>query len=171
MRSGRRVRSGAQALVVTFVCLTAIHYSSTLTQRGQVAWECRGSDRPDRPQHSARPCPRPKRDGVDSRPIYRVYVDGYFVDKTDVTDAQFAEFVKATGYVTIAEKTPTAEDFPGAPPENLYAGRVVFSLPNHTVDLNNHCRHAQKTARAPQTPLKLRGFPFGDPHSFGVNMR
>jgi hypothetical protein len=32
MRSGRRVRSGAQALVVTFVCLTAIHYSSTLTQ-------------------------------------------------------------------------------------------------------------------------------------------
>ncbi|MGB9508902.1 MAG: SUMF1/EgtB/PvdO family nonheme iron enzyme, partial [Candidatus Acidiferrum sp.] len=57
----------------------------------------------------------------DSRPIHRVYVDGFFMDKTDVTNAQFAAFVKATGYVTVAEKTPAAEDFPGAPPENLYA--------------------------------------------------
>src|SRR5262249_7663285 len=39
----------------------------------------------------------------DARPIHRVYVDGFFMDKTDVTNAQFAEFVKATGYVTIAE--------------------------------------------------------------------
>ncbi len=74
----------------------------------------------------------------DSRPIHRVYVDGFFMDKTDVTNAQFAEFVKATGYITIAEKTPTSEEFPGAPPENLYAGGVVFSPPNHAVDLNNH---------------------------------
>ena len=74
----------------------------------------------------------------DSRPIHRVYVDGFFMDKTDVTNAQFAAFVKATGYVTIAEKTPTAEDFPGAPPENLYAGGVVFTPPNHAVSLNDH---------------------------------
>ena len=74
----------------------------------------------------------------DSRPIHRVYVDGFFMDKTDVTNAQFAEFVKATGYITVAEKTPTAEDFPGAPPENLYAGGVVFSPPNHAVALNDH---------------------------------
>jgi len=74
----------------------------------------------------------------DSRPIHRVYVDGFFMDKTDVTNAQFAAFVKATGYVTIAEKTPTAEDFPGAPPENLYAGGVVFSPPDHAVPLNDH---------------------------------
>jgi formylglycine-generating enzyme len=75
---------------------------------------------------------------TDSRPIHRVYVDGFFMDKTDVTNAQFAEFVHATGYVTVAEKVPTAEDFPGAPPENLYAGGVVFSPPNHAVPLNNH---------------------------------
>ena len=62
----------------------------------------------------------------DSRPIHRVYVDGFFMDQTDVTNAQFAAFVKATGYITIAEKTPTPEDFPGAPVENLYAGGVVF---------------------------------------------
>jgi len=74
----------------------------------------------------------------DSRPIHRVYVDGFFMDKTDVTNAQFAAFVKATGYVTVAEKTPTAADFPGAPPENLYAGGVVFSPPNHAVPLNDH---------------------------------
>jgi formylglycine-generating enzyme required for sulfatase activity len=65
-------------------------------------------------------------------------VDGFFMDKTDVTNAQFAEFVKATGYVTVAERTPRAEDFPGAPPGNLVAGAVVFSPPNHAVPLNDH---------------------------------
>lgn len=75
---------------------------------------------------------------MDARPIHRVYVDGFYMDKTDVTNAQFAEFVKATGYVTIAERTPRAEDFPGAPPENLVAGGVVFSPPDHSVPLDNH---------------------------------
>jgi formylglycine-generating enzyme len=75
---------------------------------------------------------------ADSRPIHRVYVDGFFMDKTDVTNAQFAEFVKATGYVTIAERAPTQAEFPGAPPENLVAGAVVFSPPDHEVPLNDH---------------------------------
>jgi formylglycine-generating enzyme required for sulfatase activity len=75
---------------------------------------------------------------VDSRPIHRVYVDGFWMDKTEVTNAQFAAFVKATRYVTVAERTPRAEDFPGAPPENLVAGSVVFSPPNHAVPLDNH---------------------------------
>ncbi len=74
----------------------------------------------------------------DARPIHRVYVDGFFMDKTDVTNAQFAAFVKATGYVTVAERKPRPEDFPGAPPENLVAGSVVFSPPDHPVPLNNH---------------------------------
>jgi sulfatase modifying factor 1 len=75
---------------------------------------------------------------LDARPIHRVYVDGFFMDKTDVTNAQFTKFVKATGYVTVAERTPRAEDFPDAPPENLVAGSVVFSPPNRPVPLNNH---------------------------------
>ncbi|HEY7099205.1 MAG TPA: formylglycine-generating enzyme family protein [Terriglobales bacterium] len=75
---------------------------------------------------------------VDARPIHRVYVDGFFMDKTDVTNADFEKFVKATGYVTIAERKPRAEDFPGAPPENLIAGSVVFAPPDHPVPLNNH---------------------------------
>ncbi|MBV8569369.1 MAG: formylglycine-generating enzyme family protein [Acidobacteriaceae bacterium] len=75
---------------------------------------------------------------ADARPVHRVYVDGFFMDKTDVTNAQFAAFVKATRYVTVAERTPRAEDFPGAAPENLVAGAVVFSPPDHAVSLDNH---------------------------------
>jgi formylglycine-generating enzyme required for sulfatase activity len=46
--------------------------------------------------------------------------------------------VTATGYVTVAERTPRAEDYPGALPGKLVAGSVVFSPPNHAVVLNNH---------------------------------
>jgi formylglycine-generating enzyme len=74
----------------------------------------------------------------DSRPIHRVDVDGFFMDKTDVTNAEFARFVGATGYVTVAERKPRAEDFPGAPPKNLVAGSVVFTQPDHPVSLDNH---------------------------------
>ena len=73
----------------------------------------------------------------DSRPVHRVYVDGFWMDKTDVTNAEFAKFVAATHYITEAERTPKAEDFPGAPPENLVAGAVVFSPPDQPVPLNN----------------------------------
>jgi formylglycine-generating enzyme required for sulfatase activity len=75
---------------------------------------------------------------LDSRPIHRVYVDAFFMDKTDVTNSEFEKFAKATGYVTVAERKPRAEDFPGAPPENLVVGSVVFSPPNHPVPLNDH---------------------------------
>jgi formylglycine-generating enzyme required for sulfatase activity len=75
---------------------------------------------------------------IDSRPIHRVYVDGFFMDKTDVTNSEFEKFVKATGYVTVAERKPRAEDFPGAPPENLVAGSVVFAPPDHPVSLDNY---------------------------------
>jgi len=60
------------------------------------------------------------------------------MDKTTVTNKQFAEFVKATAYVTIAEQTPKAEDFPCAPPESLVAGSVIFSPPNQPVSLDNY---------------------------------
>src|SRR5580658_1413720 len=75
---------------------------------------------------------------LDSRPIHRVYVDGFWMDRTDVTNAEFARFVKATRYITVAERKPKPEDFPGAPPENLVAGSVVFSPPDHPVSLSDH---------------------------------
>src|SRR6266853_4873595 len=74
----------------------------------------------------------------DSQPIHRVYVNGFWMDRTDVTNEEFMKFVKATGYVTVAERKPKAEDFPGARPENLVAGSVVFTPPDHLVSLNDH---------------------------------
>jgi formylglycine-generating enzyme len=75
---------------------------------------------------------------TDSRPVHRVYVSGFWMDATEVTNEQFAVFVKATGYVTVSERTPRAEDFPTVPPENLVAGSAIFSPPNHAVPLNDH---------------------------------
>ena len=75
---------------------------------------------------------------TDSRPVHRVFVDDFWMDATEVTNEQFAEFVKATGYVTVAEQTPRAEDYPDAPPENLVAGSVIFSPPATAVPLNDH---------------------------------
>ena len=49
----------------------------------------------------------------DARPIHRVRVDGFWMDMTEVTNEQFAKFVAATGYVTIAERRPDPADFPG----------------------------------------------------------
>jgi formylglycine-generating enzyme len=72
---------------------------------------------------------------TDSRPVHRVFVDGFWMDATEVTNEQFARFVKATGYVTVAEQTPRAEDFPGAPAETLVPGSVIFSAPKHPVSL------------------------------------
>lgn len=74
----------------------------------------------------------------DSLPVHRVYVDAFWMDATEVTNEQFERFVNETGYVTVAERTPSKEEFPTAPPENLVAGSVVFSPPDHPVPLNNH---------------------------------
>ena len=74
---------------------------------------------------------------TDSRPIHRVYVDGFWMDRTEVTNAQFAAFVTETGYVTVAERTPRAADFPGVPADALVAGSVVFSPPDHAVPIDN----------------------------------
>jgi formylglycine-generating enzyme required for sulfatase activity len=74
----------------------------------------------------------------DARPVHRVYIDGFWMDKTDVTNEQYAKFVAATHYVTVAEQTPTAAEFPGAPPENLVAGSTVFTPTAKPVKLDNY---------------------------------
>lgn len=74
---------------------------------------------------------------VDARPIHRVHVDAFWMDRTEVTNAQFAEFVRATGYVTVAERAPAAEQFPGVPPEALVAGSAVYTPSPRPVPLNN----------------------------------
>jgi formylglycine-generating enzyme required for sulfatase activity len=54
-----------------------------------------------------------------------------------VTNEQFARFVKETGYVTVAERPPRAEDYPGAEPELLVPGSLVFRRTEEPVDLDN----------------------------------
>ena len=74
----------------------------------------------------------------DAEPVHQVEVSGFWMDSTDVTNAQFERFVRATGYVTVAERKPTAEDFPNAQPEKLVPGSVVFSPPAKGVSLNDY---------------------------------
>jgi formylglycine-generating enzyme required for sulfatase activity len=74
----------------------------------------------------------------DERPVREIAVDGFWMDRAEVTNEQFEKFVRATGYVTMAERKPDPKDFPGAPPENLVAGSVVFTPPDHEVPLDNH---------------------------------
>src|SRR3954467_7113482 len=73
----------------------------------------------------------------EEAPVHRVTVDGFWMDRTPVTNRQFREFVKATGYVTTAEIPPDPKDYPGALPHMLYAGSLVFTPPSGRVDLRN----------------------------------
>ncbi|HEU5118605.1 MAG TPA: formylglycine-generating enzyme family protein [Isosphaeraceae bacterium] len=75
---------------------------------------------------------------TDTQPTHRVMLDGYWMDQSEVTNAEFAQFVKATGYKTVAERKPDPKDFPGAPPENLVPGSLVFTPPDYEVPLENH---------------------------------
>ena len=74
----------------------------------------------------------------EEQPIHDVTVDGFWMDRYAVTNEQFARFVAETGYLTLAERTPRPEDFPGAPPENLVAGSMVFRKRTGPVDLRNY---------------------------------
>jgi len=76
-------------------------------------------------------------DMEDARPVHRVHVDGFLMDRTEVTNDQFAAFVAATGYVTVAERRPDTKDFPDAKPEDLVPGSVVFTPPPHPVALSD----------------------------------
>ena len=73
----------------------------------------------------------------DEAPAHQVSVDGFWMDRTPVTNEVFRRFVQETGYVTFAEMAPNAEDYPGARPELLFPGSLVFIKPKGRVDLRN----------------------------------
>lgn len=81
----------------------------------------------------------------NERPAHRVRVDGFWIDQTPTTNAQFRAFIDATGYLTIAERKPDWEEIkkqvpPGTPrPDDslLVPGSLVFTPPDHDVPLNN----------------------------------
>jgi formylglycine-generating enzyme len=73
----------------------------------------------------------------EEAPVHRVTVDGFRIDRTPVTNRQFQAFVEATGHTTYAEIPPDPKDYPGALPEMLYAGSLVFAPPPSTFDLRD----------------------------------
>ena len=73
----------------------------------------------------------------EEAPVHRVAVDGFWIDRTPVTNRQFKDFVRATGHVTFAELAPDPKNYPGALPHMLYAGSLVFTPPGRPVDRKN----------------------------------
>ncbi len=73
----------------------------------------------------------------EEAPAHEAAVDGFWIHIRQVTNAQYAEFVAATGYVTVAERPLNPGDYPGAPPENLVPGSMVFSRTTGPVDLRH----------------------------------
>jgi formylglycine-generating enzyme required for sulfatase activity len=84
----------------------------------------------------------------DARPVHKVYVDGFWMDRTEVTNAQFRRFVDETKYVTTAETQPDLAELmkqapAGAPPppkEKLVRGSIVFAAPSEKVRLEDATR-------------------------------
>lgn len=84
----------------------------------------------------------------DERPAHRVRLEGFWIDATEVTNAQFRAFVEATGHVTTAERAPDWEELraqlpPGTPPpapDLLVPGSLVFAPPTEPVALDDPAR-------------------------------
>jgi formylglycine-generating enzyme required for sulfatase activity len=65
----------------------------------------------------------------EEAPAHRVRVDGFWIDQAPVTNADFTEFIRATGHVTAAQRPPDPADYPGADPSLLVPGSSVFVPP------------------------------------------
>ena len=76
----------------------------------------------------------------EEAPAHQVIQDGFWIDPMPVTNRQFKRFVRDTGHVTFAERKPDPKDYPGARPEMLFAGSLVFSQPAATVDRSDFTR-------------------------------
>ena len=74
----------------------------------------------------------------EERPVREVTVDAFRIDRHPVTVAEFRRFVKDTGHVTWAERAPAADDYPGADPDDLVPGSLVFRMTDGPVDLRDY---------------------------------
>ena len=73
----------------------------------------------------------------EEAPVHRVTVSGFAMRSTAVTNRNYADFVEATGYTTVAERPLDSADYPGAPAANLVAGSLVFTMTPGPVDLRH----------------------------------
>ncbi|MBC7504178.1 MAG: formylglycine-generating enzyme family protein [Sandarakinorhabdus sp.] len=117
----------------------------------------------------------------EEAPAHSVEIDGFWIDRHAVTNAEFAAFVAATGHITIAERVPRTEDYPGALPEMLFAGSLVFKRTQRTVDIGDWSRWWELRAGAdwrhpygPQSTIKgLADHPvvhvaYADAHAYAL---
>jgi formylglycine-generating enzyme required for sulfatase activity len=117
----------------------------------------------------------------EERPIHRVSVDGFWMDKYPVTNERFRRFVDATGHVTFAEIPPDPSQYPGALEHMLYAGSLVFVRPDGRVDLRRMenwwtfmCGADWRHPQGPSTSLDRRErhsvvhVTFGDAEAFAT---
>ena len=71
-------------------------------------------------------------------PVHTVRVKGFWMDETEVTNAEFRKFVDATGHVTLGETAFDPKDYPNAPPGTLNAGSLIFKKSDGPVLLTDH---------------------------------
>lgn len=102
-------------------------------------------------------------DFPDSRPVHTVRVNSFWMDTHEVTNEEFAQFVKATGYKTVAERPLDPKDYPGVPADKLVPGSAVFTPPAKAVSLDNPLQWWEYVAGAswqhpegPQSTIKGR---------------
>jgi formylglycine-generating enzyme required for sulfatase activity len=74
----------------------------------------------------------------EERPVHSAEVDGFWMDEHPVTNTEFRRFVKALGYVTVAERTPDPKDYLDVEPGLLVPGSLVFRKPSQRVNLNDY---------------------------------
>ncbi len=74
----------------------------------------------------------------EEAPVHHVTVQGFWIDRFLVTNAQFQKFVKETGHITFAELPADPKDYPGAKPELLAPSSTVFFKPQQKVNRNDH---------------------------------
>ena len=97
-------------------------------------------------------------------PIRPTRVDGFWMDRTEVTNDEFAAFVKATGYVTVAERAWDAQRQADFAPALRAPGAVVFAMPTKLHNRNDLSQWWQYVAGAqwrhpggPGTDIQGRG--------------
>jgi sulfatase modifying factor 1 len=73
----------------------------------------------------------------EERPVHRTSVDAFWMDRAPVTVAEFRRFVKASGYVTVAERPLDPTDYPDADPDVLVPGSLVFQPTRGPVDMRD----------------------------------
>ena len=125
--------------------------TSEPTDKAAAGAERRVADRPPKLNDSRPPAEAPEGmawipggwfwmgdNDLPDAPEHLVYVDGFWLDKHEVTNAEFARFVEATGYKTIAERPLDPAEFPTVPPEDLKPGSIVFTATDGPVPLDDH---------------------------------